>query len=155
MPYWSGTFRCIHTRMHSCWHTYTWTHPHVCTPTCMHTFTHTHTHRCAHTRAATHVCTHVELVLNAIDELSYWLIFTSVAFILIGCSWMKDLNSRLIRFYYLYGEERLLTADPAVIKYICVTNSKNYRHSSTSGWLEWNTLAVQVLADRFVSLRTL
>ena len=155
MPYWSGTFCCIHTRMHSCWHTYTWTHPHVCTPTCMHTFTHTHTHRCAHTRAATHVCTHVELVLNAIDELSYWLIFTSVAFILIGCSWMKDLNSRLIRFYYLYGEERLLTADPAVIKYICVTNSKNYRHSSTSGWLEWNTLAVQVLADKFVSLRTL
>ncbi|KAK7094396.1 uncharacterized protein [Littorina saxatilis] len=50
--------------------------------------------------------------------------------------WMKDLNSRLIRFYYLYGEERLLTADPAVVKYICVTNSKNYRHSNASGMIK-------------------
>nr|KAG5689872.1 hypothetical protein BaRGS_002383 [Batillaria attramentaria] len=50
-------------------------------------------------------------------------------------NWMKELNSRFIRFYYLYGEERLLTADPAVIKYITVTNSKNYRHSNTAGMI--------------------
>lgn len=50
-------------------------------------------------------------------------------------NWMKDLNSRFIRFYYLYGEERLLTADPSIIKYITVTNSKNYRHCNTTGML--------------------
>ena len=46
--------------------------------------------------------------------------------------WMKECNSRIIRFYFLYGEERVLVADPEIVKYIMVTNSKNYVHASSA-----------------------
>lgn len=40
--------------------------------------------------------------------------------------WMTQLKSKLIRFYYFGGQERLLTADPEIFQHILVTNSKNY-----------------------------
>ncbi|XP_005093330.1 cytochrome P450 72A15 [Aplysia californica] len=40
--------------------------------------------------------------------------------------WMTECKSRIIRFYFLYGEERVLVADPEIVKHIMVTNSKNY-----------------------------
>jgi hypothetical protein len=39
---------------------------------------------------------------------------------------MTQLKSKLIRFYYFGGQERLLTADPEIFQHILVTNSKNY-----------------------------
>ncbi|XP_076436479.1 uncharacterized protein LOC143275998 [Babylonia areolata] len=59
--------------------------------------------------------------------------------------WMKELESRLIRFYFLYGEERLLTADPDIVKQICVSKSRNYHHANTS-WL------LKTLTPKFVLL---
>ncbi|XP_052068315.1 uncharacterized protein LOC127707693 [Mytilus californianus] len=40
--------------------------------------------------------------------------------------WMTQLKSKLIRFYWFGGQERLLTGDPKVFQHILVTNSKNY-----------------------------
>lgn len=40
--------------------------------------------------------------------------------------WMTQLKSKLIRFYWFGGQERLLTGDPEVFQHILVTNSKNY-----------------------------
>ncbi|KAL8609195.1 hypothetical protein ACOMHN_058815 [Nucella lapillus] len=57
--------------------------------------------------------------------------------------WMTEMKSGLIRYYSLYGEERLLTADPAIVKHICVTHSKNYIHTGTQALLK--TLMPQFL----------
>lgn len=46
--------------------------------------------------------------------------------------WMTQLDSKLIRFYYFGGQERLLTADPDIFQHVLVTNSKNY-HRLDSG----------------------
>jgi len=46
--------------------------------------------------------------------------------------WMKDCKSNIIRFYYFNGEERVLVADPAMVKHILVTNSKNYVRINTA-----------------------
>lgn len=40
--------------------------------------------------------------------------------------WMKRYNSKIIRFYYFGGQERLLVADPNICRQILVTNSRNY-----------------------------
>ncbi|XP_041370071.1 cytochrome P450 4d1-like [Gigantopelta aegis] len=51
-------------------------------------------------------------------------------------NWMKLYKSRFIRFYFLFGQERLLVADPDIIKYINVTNSKNYVRQTTLNLLD-------------------
>lgn len=52
--------------------------------------------------------------------------------------WMSDLKSKIIRFYYFGGQERLLVADPDIFRQVLVTNSKNYvRHVSGFKLLDW------------------
>ncbi|KAK3091002.1 hypothetical protein FSP39_016384, partial [Pinctada imbricata] len=47
--------------------------------------------------------------------------------------WMKKYNSKIIRFYFYGGEERLLVADPDIFRQVLVTNSKNYvRHQQAT-----------------------
>ncbi|CAL1542566.1 unnamed protein product [Lymnaea stagnalis] len=46
-------------------------------------------------------------------------------------NWMKEYNSRIVRFYFLRGEGRVLIADPEMIKHVLVTNSKNYVRMSS------------------------
>ncbi|XP_062590903.1 cytochrome P450 3A9-like [Saccostrea cucullata] len=41
--------------------------------------------------------------------------------------WMKKYKSKIIRFYYFGGQERLLVADPEICRQILVTNSRNYK----------------------------
>ncbi|XP_048760776.1 uncharacterized protein LOC125669949 isoform X2 [Ostrea edulis] len=43
--------------------------------------------------------------------------------------WMKKYKSKIIRFYYFGGQERLLVADPEVCRQVLVTNSRNYNRS--------------------------
>ncbi|XP_050416662.2 uncharacterized protein LOC126830336 [Patella vulgata] len=40
--------------------------------------------------------------------------------------WIEDLNSSIIRYYHLFGKERLVVADADAMKQIMVTNGKNY-----------------------------
>ncbi|XP_060074895.1 uncharacterized protein LOC132554588 [Ylistrum balloti] len=40
--------------------------------------------------------------------------------------WMKKLDSKIIRFYFFGGEERVLVADPDIFQHILITNSKYY-----------------------------
>ncbi|XP_046381306.2 cytochrome P450 3A6-like [Haliotis rufescens] len=57
--------------------------------------------------------------------------------------WMTTYKSRIIRYYFLYGEGRVLVADPDLVKYISVTNSKNYGRVGSS-------INFRSLARRFV-----
>lgn len=40
--------------------------------------------------------------------------------------WMKKLDSKIIRFYFFGGQERVLVADPEIFQHILITNSKYY-----------------------------
>ncbi|OWF46485.1 Secologanin synthase [Mizuhopecten yessoensis] len=40
--------------------------------------------------------------------------------------WMTKLDSKIIRFYFFGGEERVLVADPDIFQHVLITNSKNY-----------------------------
>ncbi|XP_078317631.1 cytochrome P450 4d1-like isoform X2 [Crassostrea virginica] len=40
--------------------------------------------------------------------------------------WMQKYKSKIIRFYYFGGQERVLVADPEIVRRILVTNSRNY-----------------------------
>lgn len=52
--------------------------------------------------------------------------------------WMKDLKSKIIRFYFFGGQERLLVADPDIFRHVLVTNSKNYvRYGIGLKLLDW------------------
>ena len=42
------------------------------------------------------------------------------------CRWMQKYKSKIIRFYYFGGQERVLVADPEIVRRILVTNSRNY-----------------------------
>ncbi|GFO28289.1 cytochrome p450 [Plakobranchus ocellatus] len=41
-------------------------------------------------------------------------------------NWMTEYKSRIVRFYFLYGECRVLVADPELVRHVMITNSKNY-----------------------------
>ncbi|XP_046547320.1 cytochrome P450 3A6-like isoform X1 [Haliotis rubra] len=70
--------------------------------------------------------------------------------------WMKTYKSRIIRYYFLYGEGRVLVSDPDLVKYISVTNSKNYSRLSSGSSIRRRLAPSFVLftdRDEHVALR--
>ncbi|RUS75692.1 hypothetical protein EGW08_016558 [Elysia chlorotica] len=47
-------------------------------------------------------------------------------------NWMTEYKSRIVRFYYFYGECRVLVADPDIVRHVMITNSRNYKRGSSS-----------------------
>ncbi|KAK3732566.1 hypothetical protein RRG08_009736 [Elysia crispata] len=47
-------------------------------------------------------------------------------------NWMTEYKSRIVRFYYFYGECRVLLADPDLVRHVLITNSRNYKRGSSS-----------------------
>ncbi|GFR64711.1 cytochrome P450, partial [Elysia marginata] len=47
-------------------------------------------------------------------------------------NWMTEYKSRIVRYYYFHGDCRVLVADPELVRYIMITNSRNYSRGSPS-----------------------